>query len=240
ELGCVWLHPISVPRNKNFCFFVPGNKKGTETRLGAFLFLFCSFVPRNKKETETRNTKFVFLVSETQLRNKKGTKLCSFSISCSLRTPPLSLPRRASPPATCDERRRASPPATCDERLLRRASPPASKEVHRLLRHRQRPLSRQPLLLHQIETSEELEKVSTADERQSFIAKLDEVQEWLYMDGEDVTAAEFQERLNLLKAIGDPIFFRLKELTERPAAVGHAQSYLDQLQKVSIKMVIVN
>ncbi|XP_010047919.2 heat shock 70 kDa protein 17 [Eucalyptus grandis] len=83
-----------------------------------------------------------------------------------------------------------------------------------------------------IETSEELEKVSTADERQSFIAKLDEVQEWLYMDGEDGTAAEFQERLNSLKAIGDPIFFRLKELTERPAAVGHARSYLDQLQKI--------
>ncbi|KAK3436030.1 hypothetical protein EUGRSUZ_C00679 [Eucalyptus grandis] len=128
--------------------------------------------------------------------------------------------------------RRASPATSvsCDERLLlRRAPPPASREFHRLLRR----LSRQPLLLHQIETSEELEKVSTADERQSFIAKLDEVQEWLYMDGEDVTAAEFQERLNLLKAIGDPIFFRLKELTERPAAVGHAQSYLDQLQKVN-------
>ncbi|KAI6681873.1 hypothetical protein NL676_035754 [Syzygium grande] len=69
-----------------------------------------------------------------------------------------------------------------------------------------------------IETSEELEKVSTDDERQSFIAKLDEVQDWLYMDGED--------------AIGDPIFFRLKEVTERPAAVGHARSYLDQLQKI--------
>ncbi|XP_039170513.1 uncharacterized protein LOC104436332 [Eucalyptus grandis] len=142
--------------------------------------------------------------------------------------------RRASPPATCDERR-ASPPPTCDERLLRRASPLRrapplrAREFHRLLGR----LSRQPLLLHQIETSEELEKVSTADERQSFITKLDEVQEWLYMDGEDVTAAEFQERLNLLKAIGDPIFFRLKELTERPAAVGHAQSYLDQLQKVN-------
>ncbi|KAI3417031.1 uncharacterized protein J3R85_014881, partial [Psidium guajava] len=83
-----------------------------------------------------------------------------------------------------------------------------------------------------IETSEELEKVSTGDERQSFIAKLDEVQEWLYMDGEDGTATEFEERLNLLKAIGDPIFFRLRELTERPAAVGHARTYLDQLQKI--------
>ena len=35
-----------------------------------------------------------------------------------------------------------------------------------------------------------------------------QVQEWLYTDGEDATAMEFQERLNLLKATADPIFFR--------------------------------
>lgn len=34
------------------------------------------------------------------------------------------------------------------------------------------------------------------------------MQEWLYTDGEDATATEFQERLDMLKAIGDPIFFR--------------------------------
>ena len=34
------------------------------------------------------------------------------------------------------------------------------------------------------------------------------MQEWLYTDGEDATAAEFQEHLDLLKSIGDPIFFR--------------------------------
>lgn len=28
------------------------------------------------------------------------------------------------------------------------------------------------------------------------------------MDGEDASATEFQERLDMLKAIGDPIFFR--------------------------------
>ncbi|KAL6334534.1 hypothetical protein AAG906_018033 [Vitis piasezkii] len=49
-----------------------------------------------------------------------------------------------------------------------------------------------------LESSEELEKISTTQERQSFIEKLDEVQEWLYTDGEDATAAEFQERLDFL------------------------------------------
>lgn len=29
------------------------------------------------------------------------------------------------------------------------------------------------------------------------------------MDGEDATAGEFEERLKMLKAIGEPIFFRL-------------------------------
>lgn len=35
------------------------------------------------------------------------------------------------------------------------------------------------------------------------------------MDGEDGTATEFEERLNLLKAIGDPIFFRLALSSEK-------------------------
>lgn len=104
------------------------------------------------------------------------------------------------------------------------------------------------LLLNQLENLEELKKISSNQERQSFIEKLDEVssvslsvstasllflfvqplgfiifpglvswicnlalfqiQEWLYTDGEDASATQFQEKLDLLKAIGDPIFFR--------------------------------
>ncbi|XWS74632.1 hypothetical protein CRYUN_Cryun01aG0015000 [Craigia yunnanensis] len=82
-----------------------------------------------------------------------------------------------------------------------------------------------------LETSEEFEKISPIDERQSVIKKLDEVQEWLYTDGEDATATEFQERLNLLKATADPIFFRFKELAARPAAVEVARQYLTELQQ---------
>lgn len=83
-----------------------------------------------------------------------------------------------------------------------------------------------------IETIEEFEKVSTSEERQSFIEKLDQVQDWLYTDGEDANATEFQERLDQLKAVGDPIFFRLKELTARPAAVVHARKYIDELKQI--------
>nr|KYP69334.1 Hypoxia up-regulated protein 1 [Cajanus cajan] len=83
-----------------------------------------------------------------------------------------------------------------------------------------------------IETIEEFEKVSTSEERQSFIEKLDQVQDWLYTDGEDANATEFQERLDQLKAVGDPIFFRLKELTARPTAVEHAHKYIDELKQI--------
>ncbi|XP_022765663.1 heat shock 70 kDa protein 17-like [Durio zibethinus] len=82
-----------------------------------------------------------------------------------------------------------------------------------------------------LETSEDYEKISSNDERHSVIKKLDEVQEWLYTDGEDAPATEFQERLNLLKATADPIFFRFKELTARPEAVEVAQRYLTELQQ---------
>ncbi|KAK9924257.1 hypothetical protein M0R45_032637 [Rubus argutus] len=83
-----------------------------------------------------------------------------------------------------------------------------------------------------LETSEDFEKISTSEERQSFVGKLDEVQDWLYMDGEDATASEFQERLDMLKANGDPIFFRFKELSARPEAVEHARKYLVELQQI--------
>ncbi|PPR85677.1 hypothetical protein GOBAR_AA35018 [Gossypium barbadense] len=62
-------------------------------------------------------------------------------------------------------------------------------------------------------------------------ATKEKVQEWLYTDGEDATATEFQERLNLLKAATDPIFFRFKELTARPEAVKFARRYLTELQQ---------
>jgi len=52
------------------------------------------------------------------------------------------------------------------------------------------------------------------------------------MDGEDAQANEFKERLDQLKAIGDPILFRLSELKARPAACENARLYLSELQKI--------
>lgn len=79
---------------------------------------------------------------------------------------------------------------------------------------------------------EELQTVSSSEQRKSFIEKLDEVQDWLYMDGEDASADQFEERLDQLKEIGDPIFFRYKELTARPEATKSARQYLTELKEI--------
>ncbi|KAF3778193.1 Heat shock protein 17, partial [Nymphaea thermarum] len=83
-----------------------------------------------------------------------------------------------------------------------------------------------------LEASGDIEKVSTEQELLSFLEKLNEVQEWLYTDGENAPAGEFKNHLDLLKSIGDPIFFRLSELTARPAACELAKKYFDDLEKV--------
>ncbi|CAL5054739.1 unnamed protein product [Urochloa decumbens] len=83
-----------------------------------------------------------------------------------------------------------------------------------------------------LEESTDILTVSTEQERESFTEKLNEVQDWLYMDGEDAQANEFKERLDQLKAIGDPILFRLSELKARPAACENARLYLTELQKI--------
>ncbi|XP_044404029.1 heat shock 70 kDa protein 17 [Triticum urartu] len=83
-----------------------------------------------------------------------------------------------------------------------------------------------------LEESTDMLAVSTEQERESFTEKLSEVQDWLYMDGEEAQANEFQERLDQLKAMGDPILFRMSELKARPAACGSARLYLTELQKI--------
>ncbi|XP_010440120.1 PREDICTED: heat shock 70 kDa protein 17 [Camelina sativa] len=79
----------------------------------------------------------------------------------------------------------------------------------------------------------EFEKISTQEERKAFVEKLDEVQDWLYMDGEDANATEFQDRLDSLKAIGNPISFRSEELTARPVAVEYARKYENELKETT-------
>ncbi|KZV16615.1 heat shock 70 kDa protein 17-like [Dorcoceras hygrometricum] len=102
------------------------------------------------------------------------------------------------------------------------------------------PLSKESLALakHKLEAldKKDAERKRTAELKNTLEGYIystkDKVEDWLYMDGEDASANEFKERLDKLKAIGDPIFFRYNELTARPAASEHALKYLVELQQV--------
>jgi hypoxia up-regulated 1 len=83
-----------------------------------------------------------------------------------------------------------------------------------------------------LESLEDLEKVSSEQQRDALHVELGEAEDWLYTDGEHATAAEFTMRLQALESSAKPIFFRLQELTSRPSAVQEARTYLEDIKQV--------
>ncbi|KAI3812292.1 hypothetical protein L1987_16999 [Smallanthus sonchifolius] len=75
-------------------------------------------------------------------------------------------------------------------------------------------ISEKSVGLHLCYQIKELQKVSSSEQRQLFIEKLDEVQDWLYTDGEDASATQY------------------KELTARPEASQSAKRYFSELQEI--------
>ncbi|KAK1416833.1 hypothetical protein QVD17_25950 [Tagetes erecta] len=69
---------------------------------------------------------------------------------------------------------------------------------------------------------DKLHEFVTESEREAFIAKLQETEDWLYEDGEDETKGVYVAKLDELKKQGDPIEQRYKEHSERG-------SFVDQL-----------
>ncbi|XP_076887908.1 heat shock 70 kDa protein 15-like [Bidens hawaiensis] len=64
-------------------------------------------------------------------------------------------------------------------------------------------------------------------EREAFIAKLQETEDWLYEDGEDETKGVYVAKLDELKKQGDPIEHRYKEHSERGSIVDQLISYVN-------------
>ncbi|KAC9514760.1 hypothetical protein R6Q59_012987 [Mikania micrantha] len=69
---------------------------------------------------------------------------------------------------------------------------------------------------------DKLHEFVTDSEREGFITKLQETEDWLYEDGEDETKGVYIAKLDELKKQGDPIDQRYKEHSERG-------SFIDQL-----------
>ncbi|EPS57643.1 hypothetical protein M569_17174, partial [Genlisea aurea] len=59
----------------------------------------------------------------------------------------------------------------------------------------------------------------TDPEREQFIAKLQEVEDWLYEDGEDENKGVYVAKLEELKKVGDPIEERYREHSERESVI---------------------
>ncbi|GMN37251.1 hypothetical protein TIFTF001_006651 [Ficus carica] len=67
--------------------------------------------------------------------------------------------------------------------------------------------------------SDKYEEFVTPSEKEELIAKLQEVEDWLYEDGEDETKGVYIAKLEELKKQGDPIEERYKEHTERGTVI---------------------
>jgi heat shock protein 4 len=65
-------------------------------------------------------------------------------------------------------------------------------------------------------------------ERESFLKALDDLDVWLYDDGEDATKSVYVEKLAEFKKRSDPIVYRYNEAEKRPAAVRSLREAIDQ------------
>ncbi|CAH9052891.1 unnamed protein product [Cuscuta europaea] len=71
-------------------------------------------------------------------------------------------------------------------------------------------------------------------EKEQFIAKLQEVEDWLYEDGEDETKGVYISKLEELKKQGDPIEERYKEFTERGTVIDQLNHCINSYREVAM------
>ncbi|PRP81434.1 hypothetical protein PROFUN_10964 [Planoprotostelium fungivorum] len=68
-----------------------------------------------------------------------------------------------------------------------------------------------------VESHDEFRRFSNEAQREEFSAALSAAGEWLYDDGDDAETSAYQDKLSSLKALGDAIYHRIKEATDRPS-----------------------
>ncbi|GER32746.1 heat shock protein 70 [Striga asiatica] len=74
----------------------------------------------------------------------------------------------------------------------------------------------------------------TDTERDQLIARLQEVEDWLYEDGEDETKGVYIAKLDELKKQGDPIEERYKEHTERGAVIDQLTYCINSYREAAV------
>ena len=81
-----------------------------------------------------------------------------------------------------------------------------------------------------LETNENLIKVTTEEERQSFTTMLSGASDWLYDEGIGLTSKEYKSKLNDLKKEFKSVTNRLHEMTERPKVLKALDEALNRTQ----------
>lgn len=66
------------------------------------------------------------------------------------------------------------------------------------------------------------------DDRTTFMAALNESEDWLYGDGENCTKSEYVARLEQLKTMGDPVVLRHKEAESRGPALANLKKAIEE------------
>jgi len=77
----------------------------------------------------------------------------------------------------------------------------------------------------------ELYEFATETERNDLLAKLDDIESWLYGEGSDSTKEVYEAKLSELRVIGDPIEVRKVESEARPTATASLQSLLAHFEE---------
>jgi hypothetical protein len=77
-----------------------------------------------------------------------------------------------------------------------------------------------------VEEDEGVRAVTDDAQREAFAAELAEAEDWLYMDGAESSASEFDAKKEGLQATGDEWIKRAKETVKRPAAVAKAREFV--------------
>merc|ERR1712070_406131 len=84
------------------------------------------------------------------------------------------------------------------------------------------------------EMEDEINAVSTEEQRSEVLTLADEYDDWLYDDGRDASCDEVFERVQKIKGLADAIYSRVKEKKNRKTAVKEAKKMLDDaLSKIA-------
>lgn len=81
------------------------------------------------------------------------------------------------------------------------------------------------------DNADELNAVSTEEERQAVITQCDEIEEWLYGEGREESVSAYHAKERDVKSKAEAIFRRHSELTERPASVLKVKKQIDGIKK---------